>query len=544
MSKGPQTTDGARVASGGGSGLVPQEGTVKAPSADTVPPTAVRPARPARPARSARWANRFRWTERSRWSRRPRGEVAVAAVAGAFTLAQLLLVRSGMGLGWDESVYVSQVASHAPASFFSAPRARGVPLLVAPVAAWSSSTALLRVYLAVLSGLGLFLALRAWRGVLPARVLATAGALFATLWVTLFYGPQAMPNYWVAVGALAGTGCFLRAGADRSDRAALWGVGLSAALMAWMRPMDAVWAVLPLLVLVACVRQWRRPALLVALGGGLAAGAVEWVIEAYAAYGGLAQRLADASRIQGGLGWNLAVVDQLRALGGRTLCRPCAGAVPPVAETLWWLALPVLAALAVRGAVRAGRPAVTLVPLACAASAAFPYLFLIGYAAPRFLMPAYALLAVPVAGLVVRAVRAPGRAGRPLTVTLLVLVLAGHLTAQLVVLHNTVRRTTAARQEWAAVADGLHRLGVRPPCLVTGKEYVPIAFYAGCSSAAAGGHDANTTTSGLRRTAERLPTAVLVAPGGRLPGYARSWVPHRMGGLRVYVGPAGRGGDR
>ncbi|MDX2611084.1 hypothetical protein [Streptomyces stelliscabiei] len=473
-----------------------------------------------------------------RLTRRSRGAVALAVVVGAFTLAQLLLVRPGMGLGWDESVYVSQVSSHAPAAFFSAPRARGVPVLVAPVAAWSSSTVLLRIYLAVLSGLALFLALRAWRGVFPARVLAAAGALFATLWVTLFYGPQAMPNYWVAVGALAGVGCFLRAQANRFDRAALWGVGLSAALMAWMRPTDAVWSTLPLLVLLACVRRWRRPALLGALVGGLAAGAAEWVIEAYLSYGGLAHRLSDASRIQGGLGWNIAVGDQLRALGGRTLCRPCTGAAPPLPVTLWWYALPLLALLAAVVAIRARRPAATLVPVACAASAAFPYLFMIGYAAPRFLLPAYALLAVPVADLLVRLVRAPGRIRRPLTVTLLTLALAGHLAAQFVVLEDTVRRTTAAHREWASVAAGLHRLGVRPPCLVTGVNDVPIAYYAGCSSAATVGHDANTTSAGIRRTAHRLPVAALVAKGGSPPGYARPWTPHQVVGVRVYVSPA------
>ncbi|WP_329219818.1 hypothetical protein OG352_24555 [Streptomyces sp. NBC_01485] len=466
-----------------------------------------------------------------------RGEVALAVVAGAFTLAQLLLVRPVLGLGWDESVYVSQVASHAPAAFFSAPRARGVPLLVTPVAAWSSSTVLLRIYLAVLSGFALFLALRAWRGVFPAQVLATAGALFATLWVTLFYGPQAMPNYWVAVGALAGTGCFLRAQANRFDRAALWGVGLSAALMALTRPTDAVWATLPLLVVLVCVRRWR-PALMVALVGGLAAGAAEWVIEAYVSYGGLAQRLSDASRIQGGLGWNIAVGDQLSALGGRTLCRPCTSAAPPVLETLWWYVLPLLAALAAVVAIRARRPASTLVPLACAASAAFPYLFMIGYAAPRFLLPAYALLAVPVADLLAHLVRAPGRIRRPLTVALLTLTLAGHLAAQLVVLADTVRRTTAAHREWAAVAAGLRRLGVRPPCLVTGENYVPIAYYAGCASAATGGHDASTTAAGIRRTARRQPAATLVAPGADPPGYARSWTPHQVAGLRVYIAPA------
>ncbi|MET7571814.1 hypothetical protein ABZT04_25370 [Streptomyces sp. NPDC005492] len=471
--------------------------------------------------------------------------MALAVVATAFTLAQLLLVRPGMGLGWDESVYVSQVSSHAPAAFFSAPRARGVPLLVAPIASWSSSTALLRVYLAVLSGLALFLALRAWRDVLPVRVRATAGALFATLWVTLYYGPQAMPNYWVAVCALAGTGYFLRAQANRSDRTAVWGVGLSAALMAWMRPTDAFWATLPLLVLLVGMRSWRRPALLTALVGGLAAGAAEWVIEAYVSYGGLAQRLADASSIEGGLGWNIALGDQLRALGGRTLCRPCTGGAPSAAVTLWWYALLVLAVCAAVVAIRARpRGAAMLVPLACAVSAAFPYLFLIGYAAPRFLLAAYALLAMPVADLLLRLFRASGRIRRPLTVALLTVALAGHLAVQVVVLEHTVQSTTASHREWARIAAGLHGLGVRPPCLVTGENYVPIAFAAGCSSAATGGHDANTTADAIRRTARRMPTAALVAPGSGPPGYARTWAPHRVAGVRVYVAPAPAPGAR
>ncbi|MEU1517431.1 hypothetical protein ABZ490_35665 [Streptomyces sp. NPDC005811] len=477
-------------------------------------------------------------TGRLPWRSRP--DTGPLAVACAFILAQLLLVRPGLGLGWDETVYVSQVSPHAPTAFFSAPRARGVPLLVAPVAVWSSSVVLLRIYLAVLSGLGLFLALRAWRGLFPARVLTAAGALFATLWVTLFYGPQAMPNYWVAVGALAAAGCFLRPRA----RPAPWGLGLSAALMAWMRPTDAVWATLPLLVLLVGVRRWRRPAPLLALVGGLALGAAEWVIEAYLSYGGLARRLSDASRIQGGLGWNPAVVDQARALSGRTLCRPCTGDLPAPGIALWWWALPLLAAGAAVVAVRARRPALTLVPLACAASAAFPYLFLIGYAAPRFLLPAYALLAVPVADLLVHAVRAPGRVRRRLTTVLVTLALAAHLTVQFVVLEHTVRRTTAAHREWARTAAALHRLGVRPPCLLTGYQYVPLAYYAGCASAATGGHDANTTAAALARAARSRSVATLVPPGGTPPPYARSWTPARAGILLAYLAPGPRAGPQ
>lgn len=457
-----------------------------------------------------------------------------AAVACAFTLAQLLLVRPGLGLGWDEVVYVSQVTGHTPAAFFSAPRSRGPSLLAAPVAAWSTSTGLLRVHLAVLSGLGLFLALRAWRGLFPAGVLAVAGALFATLWVTLFYGPQAMPNHWVAVGALICAGSFLRVRAGHSARAGAWGVAAGAALMAWMRPADAVQVSLPLLA----VALWRRDLrLLAALLGGLAAGGAQWVAEAYARFGGLGERLREASRIQGGLGWQIAVDDQLRSLGGRTLCRPCTGPFPHPAVTLWWLALPLLAALALVVAVRAGRTARTLLPLACAATAALPYLFGIGYAAPRFLQPAYALLAIPVADALRHLARTPGGRWRPAAATLVALALAGHLAVQYAVLDRTVDRTTRARQDWARAAAALHRLGVRPPCLLTGHEAIPLGYYTGCSSGNTAGHNENTTPAEIERTARRVPAAAITAPGGAAPGHARSWTPHRVGDLRVLVAP-------
>ncbi|CAL9665040.1 hypothetical protein [Streptomyces sp. enrichment culture] len=470
---------------------------------------------------------------------RLRAAAPLAVVAAAFVLAQLLFVPLTMGLGWDETVYVSQVTTHHPAAFFSAPRARGVSLLVAPVASWSDSTELLRLYLAVLAGLGLYLALRAWQGLLPARVLATAGAFFATLWVTLFYGPQAMPNYWVAIGALICVGCFLRALRERPGRRALWGVAAGAALMALMRPTDALWVALPLLVLAPVRRHWP---LLFALAGGLAAGGAEWVVEAYAWYGGLGERLARASEIQGGLGWNLAVDDQMRSLGGRGLCRPCTGAMPHPVVTLWWLVLPVAAVLGVLVAVRARRAACAVLPFACAVTAAVPYLFMIGYAAPRFLQPAYALLAVPVAVALwhlfhlVGSVR--GRR-RPAVATLIALALAGHLTVQSAVLAATAGRTVDDRRDWTRVAAELHRLGVRPPCLVTGHESIPIGYYTGCSSGATGGNNANTTAAEIVSTARRVPVADITGPDGTPPGFARDWRPYRITDLEIRVAGAG-----
>ena len=140
----------------------------------------------------------------------PPGTALLVAVGVAFTAAELLFVSPRMGLSWDEVVYVSQVNGHAPAAWFDPARARGVPLLVAPVAALTGSVAVLRVYLSVASGSGLMLALWTWRRLRPAWVLGLAGVLFGGLWVAQYYGPQAMPDVWSALGSLAAVGCFLR----------------------------------------------------------------------------------------------------------------------------------------------------------------------------------------------------------------------------------------------------------------------------------------------------------------------------------------------
>src|SRR5271163_1106417 len=211
----------------------------------------------------------------------------LVGVGLAFTLAQLLFVSPRMGLSWDESVYVSQVSGHAPAAWFDPARARGVPLLVAPVAWLTSSVAALRVYLAVASGLGLGLALWAWRTLRPAWVLGLAGVMFGGLWVAQYYGPQAMPDIWSAFGGLAAVGCFLRwardqggvagtdgvAGAD--GKRALAGLGASVAFVTLVRPGDAVYLAAPLIVAAVAVWRgsvWRGWAPTAVIAGGLVAG--------------------------------------------------------------------------------------------------------------------------------------------------------------------------------------------------------------------------------------------------------------------------------
>src|SRR5216684_3004129 len=189
----------------------------------------------------------------------------LVAVGAAFTTAELLFVSPRMGLSWDESVYVSQVSGHVPAAWFDPARARGVPLLVAPVAALTSSVAALRVYLSLVCGLGLTLALWTWRRLRPAWVLGLAGVMFGGLWVAQYYGPQAMPDIWSALGGVAAVGCFLRGG-----NKALAGLGASIAFVTLVRPGDAVYLAAPLLA-AAAIGVWRPPD-----GAGSGSGPRRW----------------------------------------------------------------------------------------------------------------------------------------------------------------------------------------------------------------------------------------------------------------------------
>ncbi|MEU6866370.1 hypothetical protein ABZ924_24445 [Streptomyces sp. NPDC046876] len=473
-------------------------------------------------------------------SARPRSRskdlIPLGSVAAVYAVVQLLLVVPGTGLGWDETVYVSQVSPDLPAAFFSAPRARGITYLVAPVTMLTSSVSVLRVYLAVLAAAALLLSLWVWRGLLPTRVLALAGGLYAGLWTTVFYGPQAMPNLWVAFGALFTVGCFLRA--------APAGVAAGVAFTALMRPGDAIWLVLPLLCAAWAVPPRRRVALAAALLVGLVAGGAEWAVEAHLRYGGLLPRLRRASEIQGGLGWNPAFTDQLRALDGRTLCRPCNVPWSRPYTGLWWFALPPLTAGGLVAAYRSGRGTlVAALPTAVALFLAVPYLLMVGYAAPRFLLPAYALLAIPVA-LCLDRLFAACRTRRPLALTALCAALVAHLALQFTIAGGAAARSRADRAAFTAIAGELHRLGVRPPCIVSGTEAVRAASATGCAARQVyGGHDGSITARELVSLARTRPTAVLVS-GHSPPRWAPNWRPHPLPALpghpdyRAYLPPA------
>jgi hypothetical protein len=433
---------------------------------------------------------------------------------------------------------------HAPAAYFDPARARGIPLLVAPVTLLTSSVLAMRIYLSIASGIGLFLALLVWRQLRPSWILALAGVFYGGLWLAQYYGPQAMPDEWIAFSALAAVGFFLRffvraedAGAGGSRPGArppvaartgwreLAGLAGCLAIAALVRPGDALYLCLALGLAALVVRTWRDWRVLVAIAAGFVAGAADWVAEAYVRFGGPLARLRAAGAEQGGFGLHFALWDEFRALNGPTLCRPCTVGVRAPEISIWWLALPVLVGLGVLAARRYGRFGSSLLAGLCGLAIALQYLFLINYAAPRFLLPAYALLAIPVADALAGFITGVSRDTRPGAITLVGAALFVQLVIQNAVLSHQVGEKITYFGDYSRIATDLHRLGVSAPCLVKGDQYLPIAYYAGCASAptiaAARSHD----------PAERI--AVLVASGARPPGYARGWTRHYLPGIRT-----------
>lgn len=452
--------------------------------------------------------------------------VALALVCGA---VQLATGAWRLPLGWDETVYVSQVDPRVPDAFFSEPRARGVSWLAAPAAQLTGSVPVLRAWMLLLAAAGLTLAFRPWLTLVGRRVVLLAAVLFAGLWVVQFYAGEVMPNLYVAYGALAGAGWFLRAAGDRDRRRGpLLAVALSVAFTALVRPYDGGYLALALLTAVLAVRAWRRPRLAVAVLGGLAAGVLPWVIEAYLRFGGLLERVHGAGEAQGGLSLHNALGMNLMTLNGPLLCRPCTSGWPdPQVSAVWWLALPLLTALGVLCAARAGRARTALLAAWCAAALGVPYLFGIGYAAPRFLIPAYALLALVVAECAAGAVEAAKGRWRAAVVAAVAVCLGLQLWGQYGIMDRRTARQQALRSDDQWLVARLARDGIRPPCTIVGEQSQPQAFYGGCSSQASDRSDRTQTAPGIVAAARRTPLA-LVQQTPTPPAYARSWPGHKV----------------
>ena len=409
----------------------------------------------------------------------------LAIVAAAYTVVMFIVVVPLSALGADESVYASQVNPRVPPLKFSAPRARGITYLIAPILHVTSSTVAMRAFLALLAGLLLVAAYWPWLRVLEqSRAVPLAALVFASLWVTLFYGADDMPNAWVAFAAVATVGWFVRYGAD-PQRRSLAGVTIGMAVLALLRPGDALWIAVPLVLVMLGSNRWRRWPLLAAVLVGTAGGMAQWVVEAYARFGGPIKRLHAASAEQGGLAWHpRGLLDTLRSLAGPRLCRPCSPVVHNLTHTgtalftLWWFALALLGLAGALIAKRVGRWDELAIPTACAAALALIYLLTVNYAAPRFLLPAYGLAAIPAAFALTSAAQFRSVRVKRATIALAVLGIATNAVCQLVVLD----RQTAQPDVTRYITAGMRAPRIDRPCVLSGTHTAQLAYVLGCQT--------------------------------------------------------------
>ena len=319
----------------------------------------------------------------------------VLLVGAAYLVAQLALFSPGRAPSWDEAVYLSQVTPEVRPLFFAPSRARGITVLVAPVTELGGSVRAVRLFLVVVSAITLTAASLGWVATIGAAAFPAAFFLGFS-WLGLFYGSEVMPNLWIAVLGLAATGVLVRRiGGNLRRRDTALAAGL-VGLMALIRPLDAF--VLAAVLGLAVVFFGTPPRRIVWLAAAVVLGWAPWLVEMSVRFGGPVAALRAASSV-GHLsiaGVRERLVQNLSLTNGPAIGPELPPHVP-LGGVIWWggmVVLAVLGLLRVRNT-PAFRPVLTaaLAGLALAAE----YLVFVAGLAPRFLLPAYALLAVPAA---------------------------------------------------------------------------------------------------------------------------------------------------
>jgi hypothetical protein len=475
---------------------------------------------------------------------RPRvGQIALLLVGLVFLLVQLVIVRHPLGLSQDESNYLAKVDPRVPELYWTQPRAWGVPVLAAPVAVFSPSLTIYRLYFGFLSSAGLAAAFWPWLRVLRPVVAPAAALFFSTIWFTAAFGSLVMPNLYVGLGAVAVTGLFVRAVNDP----VWWRLALTAAaagFVALVRPTDSVLVMAPLIATALVVPRLRRLRVLVAVAIGELVGWLPWIIEGYLRFGGPVERLR-AAETSGTHGLDLRFSNLLifpRLLDGTPMyC--CSGGTPadagpvPIALTTWLVGVVVIAALGVIWAVSERRlPEMMLVCLPAGVLAVF-YLLLPGFTALRFLLPVFALVSLPVAFALVHAMRR----WRRTAAVIIVAALVGHVAPMLFLAERQMDAIWRWRSAQVQAAATVQPLVTERPCLVIANPPSPLAFYLGCDAQKSG-----TTKRQPRRVTQARAEGVFVLallsapppPGSYMASWHQVPVPELAPPFKVYIPPA------
>lgn len=398
-------------------------------------------------------------------------------IAGASAVVQIVVGSLHRAPSWDEAIYLSQVTRGAVALPFAASRARGITVLVAPLTTVGAPLWLVRLTLVLGSSLLAALVFRLWVPILGWG--APAGmVLFMGSWPALFYGSEAMPNLWAALFAV-GTLAFVARCANGSDVPArdLAGIGLMAAAMALMRPPDAVILAVAASVVVLAMRGPVRA--IVVVIAGVSAGTLPWLIEMSVRYGGPREAIEAARTVSHVGGAFSGVAEHLRLTDGPLLGPEPGGAIPWVG-VLWWVVLIGLSAWALRPAADRRRTLGVRVAAVVGGALAVEYLFLVSGLAPRFLLPALAVLSVS-AGAGLEVLGSQGALGTR-AYAVVAVILAGWLLWQVGTFDRLEAQAGDERQIPEAVGLAIGDAVGEQGCVVASTDdFAQVAFAAGCA---------------------------------------------------------------
>ncbi len=399
-------------------------------------------------------------------------------VSVLFLAAELTPALLRMPLGADEITYIARTSVHTSLISLPPVHGQGAGLLAAPVTLLTNSLLALRIWMSLLSATGLFLAMMCWRGLRPMWVLALAELILASLAITQNSGVQVYPDWWGALGVLALTGLFLHAvNASMSERVVLPLIAVASLLIALMRPQNVVFLMGPAILAGLVVRRWRKPKVLAAMGIGVVAGFLEWLIGAYLWFGGLSERIQLAGQEPPPLHLYFALGTQVRYLNGPWYCTPpYCNTWALWEETPWWVAFLAAAALGLWVAWRRPTKASSVLAAATAAWVFVLYAFLVPFGAPRYLLPTFALMAILAADAIVWAVTESRR--RKLAAIAACLFVLGGIVSQREILQHQISDQRFGRQ-FVAQAAQLRKMGIHAPCAMVNTS---IAWYLGCSA--------------------------------------------------------------
>jgi hypothetical protein len=411
----------------------------------------------------------------------------VVLVGLGYLAAQLVLFSLNRAPGWDEAIYLSQVTPGAEPLLFAPSRARGITFLVAPILQLGGSVSQVRLLLVLASAAALMACFRLWVPVLG-RAAPSAALVFAGSWPALFYGSEVMPNLWAAFPGVAACAILARrltTGIGRYDELVVGGL---VALMALVRPLDALVLTLVLVLAPPLLRRgsfvWAS---LVSLG--LLAGWAPWLVEMGGRFGGPLAALEAAARVghTGGLSL-MENVRQYLALSDGPTAGPFANPHVPIVGMLWLAGLTVLLVLGVLEAARRGYPAAAVVPTVAGMALAAEYVVFTAVPAPRFLLPGLGLLSIPAGLGLVRlldGILHPSSTSRPRMVGAFAAVIAvtAWTASQLEVAAKIETGVVGHRDAAERAGAEVRRLGRNQPCQVFSSASYPMVGYAsGCKA--------------------------------------------------------------